>query len=52
VLPTAILSTHTGGFEGYTFQDLTESLPAILKHWAAQDENFDLIYSGYLGSKQ
>ena len=24
-LPTAFLSTHTGGFEGYTFRDLTEA---------------------------
>ena len=24
-LPTAVLSTHTGGFEGYTFRDLTET---------------------------
>ena len=52
VLPTAILSTHTGGFEGYTFQDLTRSLPTILEHWESQNEKFDLIYSGYLGSKK
>ena len=52
VLPTAILSTHTGGFEGYTFQDLTDSLPDILNHWESQNEKFDLIYSGYLGSKK
>ena len=51
VLPTAILSTHTGGFTGYTFQDLTESLPAILQHWEQQEEKFDIIYSGYLGSE-
>ena len=51
VLPTAILSTHTGGFVGYTFQDLTDSLPDILRHWESQNEKFDLIYSGYLGSK-
>lgn len=23
VIPTAVLSTHTGGFKGYTFRDLT-----------------------------
>ena len=33
VLPTAILSTHTGGFDGYTFRDLTEDFPDILRHW-------------------
>ncbi len=52
VLPTAILSTHTGGFEGYTFQDLTGSLPAILAHWEKQGEQFDILYSGYLGSER
>ena len=52
VLPTAILSTHTGGFLGYTFQDFTENMPNILKHWETLGEKFDLIYSGYLGSKK
>ena len=52
VLPTALLSTHTGGFDGYTFEDLTERLPDILNHWERQNEKFDLLYSGYLGSKR
>ena len=50
MLPTALLSTHTGGFEGYTFRDLTEDIPAILKHWESLGLQFDYIYSGYLGS--
>ena len=33
VLPSAVLSTHTGGFTGYTFRDLTDDMPAILAHW-------------------
>ncbi len=49
-LPTALLSTHTGGFEGYTFRDLTEDIPAILAHWKTLGIQFDCIYSGYLGS--
>lgn len=52
VLPTAILSTHTGGFEGYTFRDLTEDIPAILTHWRSLKVKFDYILSGYLGSVQ
>lgn len=52
VLPTALLSTHTGGFEGYTFDDLTDRLPDILNHWEQQGEKFDVLYSGYLGSKR
>lgn len=50
VLPTAILSTHTGGFTGYTFHDFTEEIPAILAHWKTLGLQFDCIYSGYLGS--
>jgi pyridoxine kinase len=50
VLPTAVLSTHTGGFEGYTFRDLTGDLPGILEHWRRLGLRFDAIYSGYLGS--
>ncbi len=52
VLPTAILSTHTGGFEGYTFRDLTEDIPFIIEHWTSLNLKFDAIYSGYLGSKK
>ena len=50
ILPTAILSTHTGGFEGYTFRDLTEDIPAILRQWKTLNLKFDFIFSGYLGS--
>ena len=50
VLPTALLSTHTGGFDGYTFCDLTPQLPDILRHWKSLNLKFDYIYSGYLGS--
>lgn len=51
VLPTAVLSTHTGaGFEDYTFRDLTDDMPAISKHWQSLGIEFDAMYSGYLGS--
>lgn len=49
-LPTAVLSTHTGGFTGYTFRDLTEDLPAIANHWESLSLHFDAVYTGYLGS--
>ena len=49
-LPTAILSTHTGGFEGYTFLDLTEEMLKIITHWKKLKLEFDCVYSGYLGS--
>ncbi len=50
VLPSAVLSTHTGGFSGYTFRDLTEDMPLIEKHWQKEKITFDAIYTGYLGS--
>ena len=50
ILPTALLSTHTGGFTGYTFRDLSEDIPAILAHWKSLGQKYDYIVSGYLGS--
>ncbi len=50
VLPSAVLSTHTGGFSGYTFRDLTSDMPAIAAHWQKENLRFDGIYTGYLGS--
>ncbi len=50
VLPSAVLSTHTAGFSGYTFRDLTEDIPAIKDHWVKENIKFDAIYTGYLGS--
>lgn len=51
VLPTALLSTHTGGFTGYSFLDLTEEMGKILRHWAQEPEiRFDMLYTGYFGS--
>ena len=45
VLPSAVLSTHTAGFSGYTFRDLTEDLPDIQKHWEKEGIYFDAIYT-------
>ena len=50
VLPTAVLSTHTGGFTGYTFRDLTQDIDPICKHWKSLNLRFDGMYTGYLGS--
>lgn len=49
-LPTALLSTHTGGFEGYYFRDLSDSVEKIAAHWAALNLRFDAIYTGFLAS--
>ena len=52
VIPTAVLSTHTGGFTGYTFRDLTADIPQIAAHWKTLQLHFDGIYTGYLGSRE
>ncbi len=52
VLPSAVLSTHTAGFTGYTFRDLTDDIPGICAHWVKEGIRFDGIYTGYLGSTQ
>ena len=50
ILPSAVLSTHTSGFTGYTVRDLTEDLPAIQKHWESEGIEFDAIYTGFIAS--
>ncbi len=50
IIPTAILSTHTGGFENYTYRDLTDDIMPIVDHWKTLDLHFDGIYTGFLGS--
>lgn len=49
-LPTAFLSTHTGGFQGFTFLDMTDEMPKVAAHWKSLNLKFDAIYSGFLGS--
>lgn len=50
ILPSSVLSTHTGGFTGYTVRDLTEDFPAIREHWEREGILFDAAVTGYLGS--
>lgn len=52
ILPSAVLSTHTAGFSGFTVRDLTEDIPEIVAHWRKENILFDGIYTGYLGSEQ
>lgn len=49
-LPTALLSTHTGEFTGYTCLDLTGEMRAIADHFATLPLRFDGLYTGFLGS--
>ena len=51
-LPTAFLSTHTGGFTGFTFLDMTEEMPKVAAHWKSLNLHFNAVYSGFLASEQ
>jgi len=52
ILPSALLSTHTGGFKEPAIADLTGRMAAIREHWQREGIDFDIIYTGYLGSIQ
>ncbi len=47
-LPTALLSTHTGGFPVPYILPLGEPMEQMLAHWQRIGLTFDAIYSGYL----
>ena len=47
-IPTALLSTHTGEFTGWTLEDLSEQMLPIARHWKRTGAKFDGIYTGYL----
>lgn len=50
ILPSAVLSTHTGGFSFPAIRDLSQDLPRVQAHWQKEGICFDAIYTGYLGS--
>ena len=51
-LPTALLSSHTGGFENLYFRDLTEDMHHISAHFDRLGMTFGSIYTGFLGSEE
>ena len=50
ILPTSILSTHTGGLTGYTYRDLLEDVDSMMDHWKSIGVQFDGIFTGWLGT--
>ncbi|MCL2607160.1 MAG: pyridoxamine kinase [Methanomassiliicoccaceae archaeon] len=50
VIPTAVLSTHTGGFDDFTYRDLTEDISKVVDHWISLNLKFSAVYTGFLGS--
>lgn len=51
-VPTALLSTHTGGFTDMYFKDLGSSMEPIADHFDELGLKFDAIYTGFLGSAE
>lgn len=51
-VPTAYLSTHTGGFTGNTFLDLTDQMAPVTEHWKREGVTFDAVYTGFMGSPE
>lgn len=51
-LPTAVLSTHTGGYTGFTFRDLTEDVVPYFDHLMSLGTDYHAFYSGFLGNGQ
>ncbi len=52
ILPSALLSTHTAGFEGFTVLDLTAEFPKITAHWKKEGITFGGVYTGYVLASQ
>ncbi len=52
MLPSAVLSNHTGGFKSWTFHDLTDDMAAIESKWIEQGIGFDGFYTGYVCPSQ
>jgi pyridoxine kinase len=52
VLPSAVLSNHTGGFKSWSFLDLTKEMSVIEEDWVKKDMKFDAFYTGYVCASQ
>lgn len=49
-LPTAVLSTHTGGFGRPAVRDLTDYMKEAIAHYRALGLRFDAVLTGYMAS--
>ena len=50
VLPSLVLSSHTGGFTHVSKESLVSVFPEFWENWQRENISFDGIYTGYLGS--
>ena len=51
-VPTAVLSTHTGGFNEFVFRDMTDFIEPCTEHYKKLGVQFDAIYSGFRASEE
>lgn len=51
-MPTALLSTDTSQFKGFSFLSLSGEMHKFIEHWKTLNLKFDAIYSGFLGSAE
>lgn len=51
-LPTAVLSSQTGGIKDYTYLDMSAEIPKIIACWRKNGVKFDGIMTGYLGKPE
>ena len=51
-MPTALLSTDTSQFSGFSFLSLTAEMHRFIAHWRTLNLKFDAVYSGFLGSAE
>ena len=49
-VPTAVLSTHTGGLGDVEYRDLTDYIRPCLEHYQRLELGFEAVYSGFLSS--
>ena len=49
-LPTAVLSSHSGGFQDVVCKNLTEEMKLFSEQWEMNKLEFDCVYSGFLAS--
>lgn len=50
-LPTAVLSTHTGGFQDIVIRDLSDFLEPALAQYQGEALDFECVYTGFMSSE-
>lgn len=51
-VPTAVLSTHTGGFGDVEIRDLTDFISPCLAHYKKLQLEFECVYTGFISSQE